>query len=453
MSVDAAAVASPAAPTIGPPHLANAGPRLRTLVNIRWASIACQAATVLFADLGLGLSFPFLACMAVIGLYAAFNAATALRYDGMTHVSDRSAIVQLAVDIAQVTALLFLTGGLINPFAVVLIVPVIISATILDVRSTAVLTVLSIAAASLLTLWAMPPPLLLGEIPALEVRKMGLWTAMCVTLVFVALYVFRMAKERRATQEALAATQMALAREQRVSSLGALAAAVVHELGTPLSTIAVAAREMERGLSDGEPFKEDARLILDQAARCRDALRQLAERPEDQAIEDAPYAPIGALVELAAQPYASEAVSIVFDRGPVDADAGPEPLALDRPELRHAIAVYVENAVQFAASQVEIAVQWDAQEILVVIQDDGPGFAPGLLDRLGEPYLHARADTARRAAGHLGLGVFIAQTLLDGVGARVRYANADAGGQIQTDRGARIAISWPRSVFERLLGA
>ncbi|MEM6492160.1 MAG: ATP-binding protein, partial [Pseudomonadota bacterium] len=326
------------------------------------------------------------------------------------------------------------------------------SATLLDVRCTTLLTALTIVAATMLTLWAMPPPLMNGEPPAMEIRKLGLWVAISVTLVFISLYVFRMARERRATQDALTAMQTALAREQRVSSLGALAAAVVHELGTPLSTIAVAAREMERGLDDGEPLKEDARLILDQAARCRDALRQLAERPQDQASGETAYAPIGALVEIAAQPYATEQIGIVYDRGPVDAEAGPEPLAIDRPEVRHAIAVYVENAVQFAASQVEIAVQWDAQEILVVIQDDGPGFAASVLDRLGEPYVSNRADTARRAAGHLGLGVFIAQTLLEGVGAQVQYSNADAGGQIQTDRGARIAIRWPRGVFERMLG-
>lgn len=410
--------------------------RLRTLVYIRWIAVLGQLLTLLVVRYGLAFELPFGICISVIAISAALNIAITLRRPLGDHLTDRMAAQYLAYDILQLTVLLFLTGGLQNPFSVLILSPVVVSATVLPRGSTIGLGLLSGGAITLLALWHLPFPWHQGqsfELP--DVYIMGIWEALELGVVFIAAYAGSVSEEARRMSDALAATQMALAREQRISALGALAAAAAHELGSPLATIAVTAREMERTAPHDGPFAEDIRLLIEQTNRCRDILAELARDPE--ADGGSPFArlPITVLVEAAAQPHMTSHAEILFDHGPADS-VGPPPVIARSPEILHGLGTIIQNAAQFAADQVVVATRWDRDKITVTVEDDGPGFPSHLLDRLGEPYLSSRGE-----GGHMGLGVFIASTLLKRTGATLSFFNAEDGG-------ARVEVRWQRAAIE-----
>jgi len=273
----------------------------------------------------------------------------------------------------------------------------------------------------------------------------GLGLALAVSTVFVAAYVFSMAEEARRMSDALAATQIALDREQRASALGSLAAAAAHELGSPLGTIAVIAKELARDLPPGSPLKEDAELLISQSARCRDILAGLAARPEADGGEPFSRLSLPALLEVAAAPHRDGRVRLVLDSAPAEgADATP-PVVARSPSALHGLGNLIQNALQFARTEVKVVMRWTDTDIIVRILDDGPGFDPGLLDQLGEPYLSGRAAGREGDASgdgeHMGLGVFIAQNLLGRTGATLRFDNRPEGG-------AEVMVTWRRPDFE-----
>lgn len=405
--------------------------RLRTLVFVRWLAIAGQAAALLTVHFWLGHELPLHPTLAAVTASGLLNLTLTI-YRPAARLGDRAAAVLLAWDLVQLAALLYFTGGLTNPFALLLLAPVIVSATILSRRSTVLLCLLGIALATLLASWheKLPWPAPGLEFPGLYVS--GLWTALTLGAIFLAAYVGSVAIESRQMSDALAATQMALAREQRLSALGALAAAAAHELGSPLGTIAVIAREFAHDLPKDSEFGADAALLLKETARCRDILARLAARPEDDS--GVPFArlPLAALLERAAAPYAREGVSFAV-RAHGEGGAS-EPDVANLPELIHGLGNLIQNAVQFARSQVDIEIGWDERWVTVSITDDGPGFPTAIIERLGEPYLSTRSAEG----DHMGLGVFIACTLLERTGAKVEFANRPTGG-------ASVTVRWLRA--------
>ena len=404
--------------------------RLRTLVFVRWLAIAGQAAALLTVHFWLGHELPLHPTLAAVTASGLLNLALTI-YRPAARLGDRAAAVLLAWDLVQLAALLYFTGGLTNPFALLLLAPVIVSATILSRRSTVLLCLLGIALATLLASWheKLPWPEPGLEFPGLYVS--GLWTALTLGAIFLAAYVGSVAIESRQMSDALAATQMALAREQRLSALGALAAAAAHELGSPLGTIAVIAREIAHDLPKDSDLGADAALLLKETARCRDILARLAARPEDEGGTPFSRLPLAALLEQAAAPYAREGVRIaVRTRG--ETGAG-EPDVASLPELIHGLGNLIQNAVQFARAQVDIEIGWDERRVTVTIADDGQGFPTAIIERLGEPYLSTRSAEG----DHMGLGVFIACTLLERTGARLEFANRPSGG-------ASVQVRWLR---------
>src|SRR5690606_2316491 len=264
---------------------------------------------------------------------------------------------------------------------------------------------------------------------------MGIWEALELGVVFIAAYVGSVSEEARRMSDALAATQMALAREQRMSALGALAAAAAHELGSPLATIAVTAKEMARSAPPDGPLAEDIALLIEQSNRCRDILAELARDPE--ADGGSPFArlPITSLVAAAAQPHMNSHAEILFDPRPAEGWDGPPPIIPRSPEILHGLGNLIQNAAQFAADQVVVATRWDRERVIVTITDDGPGFPSHLLDRLGEPYLSTRGEV-----DYMGLGIFIASTLLKRTGATLSFSN-------NADGGARVEVVWQRAAI------
>ncbi|MYK59188.1 MAG: HAMP domain-containing histidine kinase, partial [Rhodospirillaceae bacterium] len=247
-------------------------------------------------------------------------------------------------------------------------------------------------------------------------------------------------------QDALNAAQVALEHEQRLSSLGGLAAAAAHELGTPLATIAVTAKELSHDLKPGSPMAEDVELILEQTGRCREILMELSRQPETEGGEPYSRLPLSTMLAEAARPYLTATVNLTYDFRPVgEALGSPEPVLTRSPEFLRAVGTLIQNATQFAEAEVILRARWDDETVTVEIIDDGPGFSAHLLDRLGEPYVSTRAG-ADGEGEHMGLGVFIAQNLLNRTGATLRFANQDWWDW--WGAGAIVRITWPRRELE-----
>ncbi|MGH6980593.1 MAG: ActS/PrrB/RegB family redox-sensitive histidine kinase [Stellaceae bacterium] len=415
---------------------------LRRLVFIRWVAIGGQAAAVVFAGIIMGFRLPIWPVLAVIATSAALNLATWLSRHGSARLGDREASLYLGYDMIQLGLLLYLTGGLQNPFAILMLAPVTVAATILSLRSVIGLSALTVVAISLLAVFHLPLP---WYEPAPEpslLYVLGVWTALILGALFVAYYVWSVAAEARRMRDAFAATQLALAREQRISAVGGLAAAAAHQLGSPLATIAVIAKELVRDLPKASPHAEDAALLLSQSERCRDILADLAQHRESEVPRLMPFS---ALVELASEPYRAGAsqhgVTVIRTnaaaRGP-DGAPVPEPMVPPGAEIMHGLGNLIQNATQFAVREATITVSWSEDSAAIDIVDDGPGFPQQVLARIGEPYLSGRTFETE---SHMGLGIFIAQTLLERTGARLSFANLAEGG-------AQIVVEWRRGVLE-----
>jgi two-component system, sensor histidine kinase RegB len=239
-----------------------------------------------------------------------------------------------------------------------------------------------------------------------------------------------------------------LAREQHLSQLDGLAAAAAHELGTPLATITVVIREIERALEANSPHAEDVKLLREPAQRCRAILAKITELPTGEPFD---RTPLSALIEEAVAPHRNFGVSIGVTYPP---DRAHEPAGARNPAVRYGLGNLIENAVDFAHSRVEIFAQWTADEVSIVISDDGPGFAPEVVDRIGAPYVTHRRPGGRGADDDdgstfgLGLGFFIAKTLLERSGAQLSLIN-----QSPPLHGATVTVTWNRADFERPIAA
>jgi len=409
--------------------------RLRTLILIRWIAVMGQSATILVVHFGLGFHLPLLLCLSVIAALALSNLYLSLRRISTPRLDDRAAALLLGFDVVQLALLLYVTGGLQNPFAILVIAPVMVSATILSRAATIALTLLAVVSITILAVlrtalpWS-PEPLML---PAVYV--LGIWTALAVASVFFSAYVWSVSEEARRMFDALAATQTSLARQQRLSALGGLAAAAAHELGSPLATIAVVAKELSREIPPDSPLAEDVELLISQSDRCREILAGIARTPESRSAEPFDRLPLSQLVEAAAEPHMGQSVDI--DIIVEDDVVGEEPVVGRSPELLSGLGTLIQNAVQFARSYVTVTVQWDARTVLITVQDDGPGFSPAVLSAIGEPFISTRAVDSE----HMGLGIFIAQTLLAGIGAELSFSNLRSAG-------AEVVIRWSRAILE-----
>jgi two-component system sensor histidine kinase RegB len=345
--------------------------------------------------------------------------------------------VILLFDSLQLAGLLYFTGGLTNPFALLMTVPVVISATSMPLRLTAVLGGVVMAAATVLVFYHMPLPWKEGEQLVMPfVYVAGMWMAILSSIAFTALYAFRVAEEGRLLANALAATEMVLMREQHLSALDGLAAAAAHELGTPLATISLVAREMEHDATEPK-LREDVALLRSQSERCREILKRLTSLSSDSEAHMARL-PLTSLIEEVTAPHRDFGVTIQMIAGEC---IGPEPVGRRNPGVIYGIGNLVENAVDFARRMVTIRWNWDDKSVSILVLDDGQGFPPEIIDRIGEPYMSTRQE-GNSSGGGLGLGLFIAKTLLERSGATLTFRNASGRGE-----GAMVVIEWARDEF------
>lgn len=417
--------------------------RVRALVNLRWVAVVGQTITVLVVAYGLKLPTPVPACLALIALSAWLNVLVSLATSGQRLATDNEAAAHIAFDILQLSGLLYLTGGIINPFSLLLIGPATLAAATLPMRHAMSLALLAIGACVFLAVTALPLPSPNAEpFNPPTLNRIGAIIARVLGISFTSAYAWYAAQEAARMELALDTAHTVLAREQRLSALGALAAAAAHELGTPLATISIVARELGRNAPDG-PLKEDADLLISQAERCRDILRQLTRAPE---ANDTVHERMSLLqvVQESIAPHARRPdvrVEAVVS-GP-HGEATPEIWRL--PGILHALTAFVDNAVDFARSEILVTARFDARQIAMEVRDDGPGFSPEVLLKLGEPYVTSRPGAESMRSGHvgLGLGFFIAKTLLERTGATVDFRNGRRGGAVITARWRRESIEAP----------
>ncbi|MEO0882035.1 MAG: ActS/PrrB/RegB family redox-sensitive histidine kinase [Pseudomonadota bacterium] len=416
--------------------------RLRTFISLRWIAVAGQTTAVLAVYFLLDFQLPLAFCLAVIAISAWLNVFLEFALQTRRLASEMEAGAQLAFDVIQLSALVSATGGLANPFDLFLIAPVTIAAASLRRRYALMIAALTLVLAATMPLYAADLPWRAGEEIVIPMMlQWGQFIALTLGVLFFALSAVRVNQDEARLVRALDAAQVVMAREQRLSALGAMAAMTAHELGTPLATIHLVAREMVEDLPEDSPLREDAALLAEQAERCRGILQSLAQQREAGDIVHAQM-PFSSLIEEAAAPHKGLGVDVDVRARPNLGSNEKLPVVRRSPEILHALGAFIENAVSFADTMVWIEAAWDREECIITIRDDGPGFSADVMPKLGEPYVSQRGED-QAGGGDMGLGFFIAKTLIERTGGRVATRNRTPPGQ-----GATVQITWPRMRLE-----
>lgn len=418
--------------------------RLDTILRLRWLAALGQLAAIFIVEQGLSFDLPSIPCIIIISASALLNLVLQTVFNPMQRLEPAYAAALLALNIAELAGLLFLTGGLQNPFSYLFLAPVLISATALPTKLTVWLGVFAALCATALGFFYLPLPWDADDMLVLPpIYLVGVWLSILLSIGVTSLYAFQATEEARKLSDALAATELVLTREQHLTQLDGLAAAAAHELGTPLSTIFLISRELEKANPEAGPFTDDLKTLREQAQRCREILGKITQLSSSGAPFD--RMPLTTLIEEAVAPHRDFGIAIKVR---IAVAGAAEPVLMRNPAILYGVGNLLENAVDFARSSVEVNAWWNSETVEIVISDDGPGIPPDILKRIGEPYLTRRRG-AEETGEHrgLGLGVFIARTLLERSDAKVSFSN-----RTFPDHGAVVQIAWPRASFETANG-
>ncbi|HFB54754.1 MAG TPA: ActS/PrrB/RegB family redox-sensitive histidine kinase [Hellea balneolensis] len=413
--------------------------RRSTLVHLRWLGVGGQIVALAIVGLVLKFDMPYVSCFLIIGFSGLLNLLIMTRAPLDRRISSAEVGVQLLFDVVQLCALLFLTGGLQNPFSLLLLAPVVVAAKTLNKTVFGMMVgAVGLLSAGLLV-FSFPLPWYADQDFTVPIMyRYGSWIALMVGMLFTASYTWRTTTQTKRMTEALAVSEAILSHERKLSALGSLAAAAAHELGTPLATISVVAKEISRSTDGNQELQEDAELLLSQTQRCRDILKNLAYRGDEGDIVHDQLDLVVLLGEIT-EPFHGFGIEILTEISP-QSDGIAIPVVSRQPELMYGLTNIVENAVDFARSEVQVRATWSATHINLDVIDDGPGFEASILPKLGEPYISLRGTDQEKgaglAAGGMGLGVFIAKSLMVRIGGSVAFSN-------NKDGGARVHLQWP----------
>lgn len=420
--------------------------RLRTMTYVRMLALIGQIAALLVAHFYFDLRFEVTLVGLVVGAAALSILFSLMLFPQTKRLSEAEAFLTFLFDIALLVCLLYLTGGITNPFALLIVAPVAVSAMALKPRSTLVLSLIAIALVTLVAFSYRPLRFVDGSVLSVPpLFAFGFWAAIVIGILFQAFYAHRVAAEGTSLSNALLAAQMALSREQKLTDLGGVVAAAAHELGTPLATIKLIASELAAELKDRPDLTEDARILREQADRCRDILRSMGRAGKDDL--HLRRAPIETVLQEAAEPHLARGKSVQFHVAPGPGGMSEQPVILRRPEIIHGLRNLIQNAVDFAHAEVLVQARWTDKHLSLRISDDGPGFPPQIIGYIGEPFIRRRREAAgtMRRPGYegMGLGLFIAKTLLERSGAVLDFSNSAAQRDDRMQIGAQITVVWP----------
>ena len=426
--------------------------RLRTMIFIRWVAVTGQLAAIIIAFQYFELALDLSLCFFAVGLSALANIVASLFFPESKRLSELENVFMILFDLFQLAFLLFLTGGLNNPFSFLLVAPVVVSAAALKKKSTIIIGSAAVLIVTLLSHFFVPLETLSGKTLTIpDIFLFGNWVAISTGIVFLAFYSNRVTSELNTMSDALFATQAALSREQKLTDLGGVVAAAAHELGTPLATIKLTSSELIEELKNFPELHDDAVLIRDQADRCGNILNSMGGAGKDDLQMHQTL--LAEIIREAAEPHSQRGVTIetkISDghKGGID-----EPYIIRRPEIIHGLRNMIQNAVDFATSKVWVESSWTKESITITISDDGYGYPPNLLGRLGDPFLGAKIGKENRQGYEgMGLGLFIAKTLLERTGAKISFSNGDRNQTSAHSKreasGAIVEIYWPRKKVE-----
>jgi len=402
----------------------------KTLVILRWIAIIGQFFAVTLVFYFLKLEFPVGLSITIIFFGLLTNLFLQFKIKS-SQIKDLHASVYLIYDLIQLAFLLYLTGGISNPFSILLIIPAIVSSTFLSLGTTLILGILTLCSLYLLTIFHYPLPGIHEQgITFPKYYLIGYAISILIGLVFLCYFGIRFAGETKKRSSAFNQLQQVIAKEYELESLGGQAAAAAHSLGTPLSTIALVAKELRKEIDEKSKHSKDLDLLISQTKRCGDILKKISQKQivEDKFLKAVKLEDL--LVEIL-RTFMETSGKLIK----INSDNDKNKINIKRsPELIYGLRNFIGNAVKFSKSKVEVKIFSNKSEIIVKIQDDGPGFPEDIIKVLGEPYI--KSNEASEKSG-LGLGTFLGKTLLEREGARLKFINKTTG------KGAVVEISWP----------
>ena len=395
---------------------------LSNLIKIRWIAISGQLFAILLVFFYFKISIPVVACLCIVFISGSINIYSLITDKINNYLSDKEAFYFLSFDTIQLGILLYLTGGIFNPFSLLLIAPLIISASYLPISYSIALLVLSIIGVGIISNFYLP---IIWEetfnVP--NFFTYGLTLSLIIALIFISIYVYLFANSSRRISEALSQARSALANQKKVSEIGSLSAAAVHELSTPLNTIFLILNDLleEESIKNNHDIKKEVNLLKSQADRCRNILLTLSKNPENLKDNFFNKTTISNLLKISFDKFNDK--KIIFKINLKSEEN--EPLIIFKDEIVYGVGNIVQNAVQHAKSKIYVDIFWDQSEFIINIVDDGSGFKQETIDQIGKPYIS-------RQKNGMGLGIFIAKNMIENIGGSIFCKNLkDFGANVE----------------------
>jgi two-component system sensor histidine kinase RegB len=411
---------------------------LETLINIRWIAILGQFFTVSFVYYGLKFEFPYYIALVLIFLSAIINVYLEVNKKKFLTIDNFAATVSIFYYLVQLVILLFMTGGLSNPFSILIIVPTTISVTYLSRGSSQFIVTCSIIFSTVIAFYHMPLPSPQNQ--TLNFPKyydIGMWLSLGIGIIFLGNYAYQLGRDNRIRSEALNKLEQELTNEKVVNSVGGIAAAAVHELATPLATISLVSKELQKQISKNNLAKDDINLLIEQSARCSSILKDIAEKKqEDQFIAKVSPKELVNEIVFSVDNKLNKEINII------NKSLNERIKMNKKTEISYAIRNFIENAIKFSKSQIQIEIDQNKRNTNITISDDGQGFQDDVISNLGQPYL--KSEKVNKNKKGMGLGVFISKSLLERCNTQVMFQNK------KNNSGAVIKITWVNSQMANL---
>jgi len=407
-----------------------------TLTILRYIAIFGQFIAINIVFFYLDLKFPIKESYVIIIIGLITNLFLQFKIK-VNQLRDSYASLFLLYDLIQLSALLYLTGGILNPFSILLIIPTIVSSTFLSMGTTIILGLITSILLFVISFTHLPLPGLDSNIFSVpNYYTIGILISILIGLIFLSYFGIRFAGETKKRSEALNKLQEVISKEYELESLGGQAAAAAHSLGTPLATISVVAKELKKEIGEDKDFSKDIDLLISQTKRCSEILKQISKKQieEDIFISSIKFEDLLEEIINSFKETSSKEIELKVDND-------QNKIAIRRtPEIIYGLRNFIGNAVKFSKSKVKIYLKSDQKSIEIKINDDGPGIPEDIIMKIGEPYIKSKSKILSPYSG-LGLGTFLGKTLLERQNAKLSFRrNSDLGG-------ALVTITWIASSF------